>query len=169
MNKLFLLFLIFVAALSAKEEGPLRDYYAEVRPCDKEDVAYIINTMGMGSLTKIATSRASLKKAGKRIDHLHPFNFLLTIFLDEEMKASVHAMRARTWIWDEFFSGVKGSFNEEYARGNVTQEQIDDFAHQLHISPALITPAIKKQDWNQLVKILLKTIPRNTEVDRYDM
>lgn len=167
MNKF--IFLCCLLALTCVWAAPVRDFYAEVKSDEQDDIAYIINTMGMGSLSKIATSRGSLKKAGKRIDHLHPFNFLLTIFLDEEMKASLHAMKGRTWIWDEFYNGVKGSFNEEYARGNIQREQINEFAEQLGIDPEAIIPSIQKQDWSQLIKVLLKVVPRNTDVDRYDI
>lgn len=166
MSKL-ILFLMMIGSLHSDELW--REYYAPIAPSEKENVAYIINTMGMGSLAKIALARSSLKKAGKRIDHLHPLNFLLIIFSDEEMKASMHAMKSRTWLFEEFYSGVRGSFDEESARGNIHKAFVDDFAKKLAISPSDVWPSIEKHDWNQLVKILLKVVPRLVDTDRYDM
>lgn len=173
--KLFLLALV-VLPLTFSEAGiykssheiVLRDYWAPVSEVEKEDLSYIINLMGMGSLTKIIKSQSSLKRAGKRIDHLHPFNFLLTIFLDDEMTVSIHAMKSRSWVWDEFLSGVKGSLETEAKNGNLLA-YVDDFANQLQVSAELLLPSIEKQDWTELVKVLLKALPCPKSDERYDI
>ena len=46
-----------------------------------------------------------LKKIGDQVQHVHPLRFLMCIFTDEKMKASVAALKCRTfgWIWKGFF------------------------------------------------------------------
>jgi hypothetical protein len=147
----------------------VRNYNVELTQSEKNDLSFIINTMGMSSLATIAANRGNLKKAGERINHLHPFRFLEGIFTDEQMKVSMHALQNRGWVYGEFFKGLKPSFEEEYAKGNIKKEYIDDFAKRVGIDPKLIYDSIDKQQWMQLVKILIDNVPRNTDTDRYDM
>lgn len=153
----------------SKPKGNFRDYYRAVSSKEKEDMRYIVNTLGQASLLKIAKEKSSLKRAGDRIDSVHPFNFLRTIFTDEEMKASAHAIQGRSLIRDDFFNGFKTSFEEEADKGNVTQEMTIDFASKVGIDPALILPLVQSRQWKQIVETLIDKIPRNTETGRYDM
>ncbi len=155
--------------LASKAATLARDYNHLVTPTEKNDIAYIINTMGMSSLISIAAHRQDLKDAGARVDHIHPLRWLQTIFTDDQMKTSLHAMRNRGWIWGEFFNGTKNSLEEESARNNMKPEYIQDFARNVNIDPALITPSIQARNWEQFIQILIDKIPRNDDSDRYDM
>ena len=146
-----------------------RDYNLGVSSDDKKDISMIVNTLGLGSLIKIAKSKSALKRAGKRIDPIHPLQFLACVFSDDSMKVAVHAMRNRGWIWGEFFGGLKESLEEEFQRHNLRQEQIADFSLQLNISSDLITPVIQERRWSDFISILIDTIPRNEDSGRYDM
>lgn len=155
--------------IEKKSQAPQRNYNQAVTSEEKKDVSFVVNTLGMSSLAKITASQSSIKKAGKRIDHLHPLNFLMTIFSDEEMKASVHAMQGRTWVWSGFIKGVKDSFEIETDRGNVKPEHIQDFAKKLGIKIDLVQGPIEKRQWTQLVSNLIDHIPRNVNANRYNM
>lgn len=148
--------------------GTPRNYSAPLSNSEKEDISYIVTNLGMSSLAKIAKQKSSLKKVGKKVDHVHPFNFLYTIFHDEKNRAAVHAMRDRSWVWDGFYDGLKGSLTEEASRDNLNK-YVDDFSARLGVDPASIAPSVKDQDWNQLIKILLKLLPRTGDAGRYDM
>jgi len=152
-----------------RRASPTRKYVAHVSSKEKKDISFIVNTLGMGSLIEIAKQRSAIKDAGKRVDRVHPLNFLGTIFSDEQMKASMHAMQNRLWVWSEFLSGVKESSEVEANRNNIKPEYIDDFAARLGISSASVYPSIANRQWEQLVNILIDIVPRNTETDRYDM
>lgn len=152
-----------------KPKGLYRDYYRPITSKEKDDMSYIVNTLGMASLVKIAKERSSLKKAGDRIASVHPLNFLKVIFTDEEMKVSVHAIQGRGWVRDDFFNGFKTSFDEEADRGNVTADMINDFSSKVGIDPNLILPLAQEREWKQLINTLIDKIPRKTETDRYDM
>lgn len=146
-----------------------RDYSISVAKEDKKDIHFIITTLARDSLIRIGTSRSSLKRAGERIDHLHPFRFLMAIFTDEELKAGAHAIRDRGgWTWEGFTDGIIGSLKEEAARDNVLQFA-SDFAKKVKIDSSLITPLLEKGKWEDFVNVLIDKIPRDINPNRYDM
>lgn len=146
-----------------------RDYEASVTKSEKKDIAYIVTTLGNDSLISIGTSKSSLKKAGDRIDHLHPFRFLMTVFSDEKLKAGIHAIRDRGgWVWSGFIDGITGSLNEEAGQKNLLQFA-PDFANRVKIDPGLITPLLQQSKWSDFVNILIDKIPREIDPNRYDM
>lgn len=154
---------------SSNKTVKTRDYKKSVSASEKEDISYVVNTLGMSPLSKIATSKSSLKKAGKRIENIHPLKFLLSIFSDDKTRASIHAMRDRTWVWEEFFDGLRDSLTEESGKGNLTDAQIQDFSSKLGIDANQAIPILDSRDWNQFIKFLLKELPRGVDSGRYDM
>lgn len=146
-----------------------RDYLKPVSGEEKNDIAYIVNTMGMSSLAKIAKAKSSLKSAGARIDHIHPLRFLGTVFADDKMKASMRSLYKRSWVWDEFFDGIKDSLNEETDRGTMKAEYVLDFTTNLNLSYEEVQGFILQRKWESLIRTLIYTIPRNHDVNRYDM
>lgn len=157
-----------VALSQEKAASVLRNYQIPVTLSEKKDISYIVNTLGMSSLTKIAKLKSHLKKAGKRIDHVHPLRFLMCIFTDEPMKASMQSIQNRSWVWGEFMSGLKTSLEEESVRDNLKLEFLYDFAAQLGVGVEVIYPPIFHHQWNDLVRTLINVIPRSTDSNRYD-
>lgn len=154
---------------SVGKTTPFRDYHENLSSGKKEDIRYIVKTLGMGSLVKIAKESPALRKAGKRVEYVHPLLFLIHAFADEELKASMCAMHGRSWVWEEFFGGLRDSFECESHRDNLKPEFIIDFASKVGVSIDLITPSIHSRQWPQLLKILVDNIPRSKKSGRYDM
>lgn len=146
-----------------------RDYLSAVTPEEKAQIGFIVNTLGMNSLAKIAKQKSSLKRAGDRVNHVHPLRFLQVIFLDGKMKASIHALYGRSWVWDEFYDGLIQSLNEEQEKGNLPAEFVQDFTQSLQVSFDATYALIQQSNWSGFIKYLLKSIPRNEDADRYDM
>lgn len=147
-----------------------RNYYTSISSHEKKDIRYIITTLANDSLASIGTSRSSLKKAGERIDHIHPLRFLVTAFSDEELKVGIHAIRSRGGlVWDEFSSGLIKSLKEESSRQNIQPEFIQDFAAQLGLNTSLIVPPIQESRWKDLINLLIDSIPRANDPNRYHM
>ena len=146
-----------------------RNYIAKLDASEKEDISYIVTNLGRSSLKKLLTLKSSLKKAGTRVDHVHPFKFISCIFLDEELKVSFLQIKERGgWVGKEFFSGMYDSLTEEAKLDNL-DKYIADFANQLHIDPALISKAIGDRDWKELINNLINALPRKGNPNRYDM
>lgn len=154
--------------LSKHSQGSIRNYFAPITPTEKDDISKIVNTLGMSPYSTITKSESALKKAGDRIDHIHPLRFLLCIFQDDVMKASIAAMQNR-WVWGKFISGLKGHLEEEANRENLKIEYIHDLAGQLGIHPDLLYPSIVNHSWEQFVTLLIKYVPRNENANRYDI
>lgn len=146
-----------------------RDYDVPVAKKEKQDIFYIMRILASESLISIGKKKSSLKSAGDRIDHLHPFQFLITIFTDEELKARIAAIRERKgWVGDGFFDGLNGSLKDEAAHGNLLQFT-QDFAEQIKIGIDLISPSLQQGKWKEFVNILIDKIPREIDPKRYDM
>lgn len=169
--RLFSSFFIFIwiFAVTAINATELRHY--EVPPTDEERelVFYVVNTLGNKSLPKVWKAKSSLKKAGDKIDHIHPLRFLEIVFTDEELKASIRNLRNRDLIWSEFKGGLFGSLAEEAKRHNLTPEQLQDFGVNVGIDINIVYPSILKADWDEMLSLLIKHVPREGDPGRYDM
>lgn len=136
---------------------------------EAEDVSYIVSTLGNKSIAKVWKAKSSLKRAGEKIEHIHPLRFLEIVFTDEELKAAIYNLRNRELLWSEFKGGLYGSLSEELARGNLTEEQVLDFTNNIGIDSAIVYPSIVRGDWDEMLSILIKNVPREGNPGRYDM
>jgi len=152
----------------AKSVSNLRSYSAPVTQNDKNDIAYIVKTLANNSLIKIKGAESSLKKAGDRVDRVHPLNFLSTVFTSEELKACMQNLYGRNWVWGRFLDGLTGSLVEENASGNILP-YASDFAQRVNIDVNLILPTMQKAQWEKFVEVLIKNVPRSGNNSRYDM
>ncbi len=151
----------------------IRDYYSSPTSKQKEDIAYIVNTLGMCSLIKIKKSEDKLKEAGDRVESVHPLRFLMTIFSNEETKAAIHAMDGRRWVWSKFTEGLKKSLAKETSAGNMKDEFIIDHAGIVGIQADILLKSSKEcqrqNEWGPFIDLHLKYCPRNENCDRYKM
>lgn len=145
-----------------------RDYESGFTPQDKDTVRYIVTTLANSSWTGLLKHKSELKKAGVRVDHLHPFRFLQIIFTDSEMKSGVHSIRDRSKIWKEFTNGLYTTLTAESQRNNV-EPYIDMFAQQLGIDASAIRPSLLAKRWSEFADVLLRIVPRDGNPGRYDM
>lgn len=145
-----------------------RDYFAKISSDEKEDLKYIVTTLATASWTSLLSKKSSLKKAGDRIDHLHPLRFLSTIFNDEEMNGCFHVIQDRSAVWSEFYGDFSKNLESESNAGNMTDKMIHDFAKIVKVDAKLISKPIKVHNWSGFIKVLLEEIPRAGDPDRYD-
>jgi hypothetical protein len=146
-----------------------RNYNSYVTLTEKTDIAYIINTLSKSKLITLMHLKKNLELAGDRINHVHPLRFLMTIFLDEELKVGLRNIRTNGWVWNDFMKGLRDSFNEEFARMNMREEYVRDFTSTLRVRMEDILPLIHNAKWDQLVDVLINILPREGRSDRYDL
>lgn len=149
------------------ESGLYRDYHRPLTMSDRQDIHYIISNLANNSVINIMFSKSSLERAGDRIDPVHPLQFLLCVFSNEEMKAGVHNIRGRSLLWKDFYNGLSESLQNESMENNL-EPYIADFAKKLHLNPALLTSSLHRRNWNEFLDVLFIHIPRNPERNRYD-
>lgn len=152
-------------------KGPLRNFSAPLSEQEKKTIGRIIETLGNASLMTIAKDKSSLEKAGKAVEHVHPLKFLAHIFSNEKLKAAMHNLNGRSWVWDKFFKGFKNRLDEEAGSDNVNPH-IKTFSASLKIDPkaskTLYSHAEQKR-WKDFINVLFKEFPRSESSGRYDM
>jgi len=155
-------------------QGP-RDYYRTVNGSEKEDITYVLKTLAKGSWSELMRKEDSLKKAGKRFDHIHPLRFLQFMLKDDPQKG----YPLRTYLYGilegsskvkrEFFD--KGLFEnlekETSNQKNMKVEYIEDFARGLNLDPSHFMQLIQNRQWNDLMKTIVRLLPREGEIDRH--
>lgn len=147
-----------------------RDYSASVTKKEKEDITFIVTTLGRSSLKKIWDAESSLKKAGDRVDRVHPLKFLSTILNHEETKVGLLQIKERGGVVaKKFFNGLYDGLSVESNLNNLKPEYIEDFARSLKINSASIVGPITSKNWKELINVLVELLPRNGKQNRYDM
>lgn len=145
-----------------------RVYEDGVSAKEAEDIVYILKSLANMSLAKLKGEESSLKKAGDRIDHVHPLQFLILAFTNEELKVCLRNLEGRSWVWKDFIKGITESLAQEYGRDNL-MPYLDDFAAQLKVDTKLLMPNINNGRWEKFVTLLISIIPRAPGSDRYNM
>jgi hypothetical protein len=161
----------FMAAASrkcVKEKAPPRNYTESLSANEKKQIQYIVDTLGNDSLLSIAKARGDLKRSGEQIERIHPFRFLEFTFEDEKLRVALQNMSKRSWVWKEFFDGMKRSLEDENSRGNLLPH-VPTFASKLNIDPNLIYQPLKDKKWKEFLNVLFKQRPRGGNFERYDM
>lgn len=158
---------IVVKPLSKAQEIA-RNYNVAPTAQQKTDISYIVNTLSNASLLKVASAESSLKKAGERIDSVHPLQFLIYVFNQEELKVSMRNLQGRSWVWKEFLEGITKTLTKENAAGRV-QPYMQDFAKKVGLDVSVIKPSFQNGKWEKLIDILIKNVPRKGETGRYGL
>lgn len=158
----------FAVKASIGEKRVPRNYYAFVSPEEKKEIAYILKTLANSSLAKITKQKSSLKKAGDRIEHLHPFKFLETIFTDEELKVCIRNIEGKSWVWSEFRDPLIDSLEKESSAGNIRQEYVQNLAATVNIDAGAISPMVNNKEWSKLISSLIDLVPRSGDSNRYN-
>nr|MBS4171141.1 Uncharacterized protein [Neochlamydia sp. AcF95]NGY95182.1 hypothetical protein [Neochlamydia sp. AcF84] len=147
----------------------LRNYSTPVTTEEKNNIRYVIRSLAKYNLAQLAREKSSLERAGDKINHLHPFRFLQCIFNDEELKAGLHAIRKKGgYVWSNYYDGMKSSLNEELDKDNLIQFT-SDFADNVGVNVNEILPYVQARQWSNLVDVLINSIPRQGNPQRYDM
>jgi hypothetical protein len=160
---------ITISSLAKKQNATVpRAYDGALSAQDQSDIYYIIRTLANESLIKIKKEESSLKRAGDRVDHIHPLQFLTILFTNEELKVGVRNIQGRSWVGKSFIEGLTTSLGKENGVGNV-MPYVNDFASKLNIDVNIILPSLQAGQWDKFVNTLIKSIPRQGNTQRYDM
>lgn len=165
-----LLSLFFSVIVDAKlVDGVKREYDQGVSVGQKKDIGFIVKTLANSSLTSIWKNKPALERAGEHIESIHPLQFFLYIFSDEELKVGLRNIKQRGgWVGKEFFSGIFESLTRESKLENMTYEHVCDLSSSLGISPDLIYTCLKEERWNDFVETMITLLPRKGDPDRYN-
>lgn len=147
-----------MAAKGEAEARQIREYLAEAGAAERADIAYIVNTLADTFEPKLFFYQTELQAAGARIAHVHPLNFLGTIFRDEVLKVKIRMVKKKSIAWKNFVNGVSTTMQEELGRNNLTREMMQDFAERVGVNPNFFYPFLKTQLWEQMVICLMNQL-----------
>lgn len=163
-------FLFTLLVATARVEAADRSYEHLPTTQDKSDIRYIVENLSRQSPVWIGLHVAALKRAGDRIEEVHPMRFVEVIFTDESMKVAIRNLRSRGGrYWSEFMSGLRRSFAEERSRGNVHSGHVAELAKAVGIHPDIIQHAVMTGQWDNVVVLLIEHVPRKGDVNRWDL
>lgn len=150
-----------IVSKSAKK-SPFRNYFVPLTQQEKDDIAYIVTTLNDHTFITLVPYRSSIKKAGSRVDHLHPFRFMEAIFTDENLAKCAKNIVGKTFVWGKFLKGITSTLKEETKKGNVLPDQLADFAATIGIDLGLIYKPFEHQDWEEMVLIIINTLAKKS-------
>lgn len=156
----------FVIKAYSCSKAAARDYNAAVTADQKKDINFILKTLANASLTKIGKQKSSLEKAGSRIESIHPFKFLETIFTDEELIVCIRNLQGRSKLWPQFRDPLISSLNAESAAGNLTP-YVQDLATTVKVDITGISSDVESKNWSGLISDLIALVPRTGDSNRY--
>lgn len=148
---------------------PLRDYEKGPSKYQTETVRWIIRTIATRHQVWLGLHTKEINKKKESILDLHPLNFLLIIFSDEELKCCAHIIRDKTFVSGPFYEGNITSLQQEADRNNMKISYVKDFAKKVKINPSLIIPLIQKEKWEDFINCLIDNIPRENNPNRYNI
>ncbi|MGA8163881.1 MAG: hypothetical protein WB791_02515 [Waddliaceae bacterium] len=144
--------------ISQRSYTGYRNYHAPLNKNEVKDIHFILKILATKSLVSLLSYKSQLEKKGKRIDHVHPLQFLFAVFTDEEMKMHMYNLeKKRGWVWRDFMKGLSGSLQDESEIGNMKDSYVEDFANKLRIPVKLISGSIASCQWGALVKTLINS------------
>ncbi len=158
-----------IEAKTKIEANAFRDYYKPLTSKDKENITYLLTTLGYQSLLKIGSKKSTLEKVGDQIEPIHPLLFFKFVFSNDELVVAMRNIKGRAWVWKDFIGRILDSLNKEMISGNLTAGQIQDFLSVVKIDPSLVNGPIQAHNWGAFVDNLILYVPRNNDSNRYDM
>jgi hypothetical protein len=131
--------------------------------CTNEDKAHVrelISAMGEKGYLSLLSDRTHLRLIGSQINHVHPLNFLSTVFLDPYLTKCMDIVMEdrlkRTGLL-EGHSGSNGlghSLTREAEKGKLNL-YLADFAIEVGIPVEDLRPFVDKRDWEALVRFMI--------------
>lgn len=153
----------------SKEKTVERNYNHMLTQQEKDDISYIVKTLAKHNILELFGHRSSLKKAGERVNHVHPFRFLECIFTDSDLKSCMNIIKGKSMVWSDFFKGLKKSLGQEAKNNNLTSTFIDDFAKRVNVKVGVISHLIQEKKWEDFVDALISAPSHNSGGGHYNI
>ncbi len=129
-------------------------YHTLPNKSDLEKITHIITTLGSGSLFTLYGSKDELDKLGKALKHLHPLRFIATAVTHPKLKSELIKIKARTMVWEPFFTKNVIKLKRERNKGNLDC-YIEDFAKDLKIDNVKLKKLADNNSWQELFDTIL--------------
>lgn len=144
-------------AEEVEKVDPAASYLAlPIEEWEKESIYTIISTMGEKNILQLGLESKSLKKRGKKINHVHPMRFVGYIFSDPYLKKCMSEVKKSAFKWKGFMRGFSKRMEEEFSKNNLFP-YVGGFAEQVGVNASDIQVFIDNKDWDGFINFLLLT------------
>jgi hypothetical protein len=138
---------------------------------NREDIHYIMQTLGSRSLVSIGFSKSKLRDAGSRVLEVHPFRYILYVLEDRNLIVNLCAMRNRGWIWNGYLHGEHGddgfldSLQREREAGGITPDQVRILAEKIGLSVDYVQQLVDICHWDILIQQIMNYAQKTVKYD----
>jgi len=171
MKKLMLMLICLTAILSADPHPDARPYFREVTPAEWRVMHTVVTTTSDTNVLALWGKADFLEREGKRVDHVHPLRFLLTLFTSEELKVATRNIKNGQpgLVWKKFSARFGESLGRARARDNLADDVVEHFAEILELDVEKVRALIAANRWDSLMNLLATGVPRKGDFRRYDL
>ena len=173
MKKLTLMLIFLTAMLSANAptHPDARNYWREVEAWEWRVMHTIVTTTSETNLLGLWGMADHLEHEGRRVDHVHPLRFLLTLFTSEELKTATRNIKngQPVIVWNRFSSRFGESLDRARALDNLADDVIVHFARTLGLDVDKVRAVVAAERWNSLMNMLVSDVPRKGNFRRYNL
>lgn len=124
---------------------------------DKENITYIITSMGENSKFALLGNKAELDKRGDEILDVHPLKFLSVVFQDEYLKkVCIPNILDDYFKRTNFIKRLGANMTLETQKGTV-QKYLKDFMKEIHLTLShfdALMEFVEERDWRGFVTYL---------------
>lgn len=118
-------------------------------------VSEIVTVMSESNLLSLASKRKYLVRVGKKIEHLHPLDFLKVVVVSKPLLEHLRNIQKSSVKWRAFVSGISKGFDEAASKGDFDKE-ISSFCQVVKIEQTELIPIGKKKDWESFLRLVIR-------------
>ena len=133
----------------------IQPYQGSIPTEEVKAVVEIVTVMSESNLLSLASKRKYLLRVGKKIEHLHPLDFLKVAAISKPVLEHLRNIQKSTVKWKAFVSGISKGF-EEVCRKENFESELKDFCLTLKISNEELSEIGKKKDWENFVRTVIR-------------
>ena len=151
-----------LGAVIKMPQNPSEDTYKEPTDLERKIIHEIITTIGRENLATLWSKSNHLEKLGKKIEFLHPLQFLIVIFGNEELKNCMPLIFDTTYT--EFrkngflYGGLTANLNRESDKGKL-KNCLNDFAQKVNIPKEKLEDFFNYRRWEDMIEFMINYAP----------
>ena len=115
---------------------------------DQKIIFDVITTVANKSKAYLLWYESDLREKQVRINHVHPFKFLATIFNSPTLKNCMKDVRKDIFKWPGFLDGLCPSLARESKKGTLAK-YLEDFAKEINVKSSDLRAHFNNKDWSK--------------------
>jgi hypothetical protein len=135
----------------------IQPYQGSVPAEEASAVSEIVTVMAESNLLSLASKRKYLVRVGKKIEHLHPLDFLKVVVVSRPLLEHIRNIQKSSVKWRAFVSGISKGFEEAFSKGEFDKEMVS-FCEVVKIAQTELIPLIQKKDWESFLKTVIRQV-----------